>query len=101
MQGGITLWMLWRYRALIRTATHWPLLGSALALFGASLAVDLDVVPVSAHLHHVFEDGFKLLGIAGWCGYATLTSAAFTRQASASSSLIPATPDRPASSSAA
>jgi hypothetical protein len=88
LQGALTLWMLWRFRDAI-VDTNWLLLATAMGLFACSLVVDLDVVTLPQRLHHVLEDGFKLMGIAGWCGYAVSTSYAFTRRPSPSP--VPAT----------
>lgn len=79
IQGMILGWMLWRYRALIWRSTNWMLLGSGMSMFAGSLAVDFDAVLLPERLHHLFEDGFKLMGLFGWWGYAMGCSAAAVR----------------------
>ncbi len=48
--------------------TNYLLLVLALGMFGLSLAVDRFPESILSW-HHLFEDGFKLLGIVGWFGY--------------------------------
>jgi hypothetical protein len=48
--------------------TNYLLLLLALGMFGLSLAVDR-LAETMLPWHHLFEDGFKLLGIVGWFGY--------------------------------
>lgn len=56
------------FRDVIRR-TESTLLVLALALFGLSLAVDAAADHWRSPWRIFFEDGFKLLGIAGWSGY--------------------------------
>jgi hypothetical protein len=72
VQGALAVWMLWRFRKLIRQSDL-PLLLSSGLLFAGSLVIDLELVRPSPRWQHVLEDGLKFLGIAGWCGYALRT----------------------------
>jgi hypothetical protein len=63
----IVVGYLLRFRVSI-LRTHYLLLVLALGLFGLSLAVD-QVPKTVIPWHHLYEDGFKLLGIVGWFGY--------------------------------
>jgi hypothetical protein len=55
-------------------ATRWLPLAAAFGFFALSLAFDAGLLNVGEHRRHVFEDGFKLIGIAWWCGYFVRTS---------------------------
>jgi hypothetical protein len=51
------------------------------ALFFLALSMGLDkIVPQISSLSYLFEDGFKLLGITGWCSYFSHTSIVMVRQ---------------------
>lgn len=63
----MVLGYLLRFRSWI-LRTDYLLLLFALGLFGLSLAVDR-LPETMLPWHHLFEDGFKLLGIASWFGY--------------------------------
>jgi hypothetical protein len=95
VQGLLLAWMLWSHRATISRSTNWPLLGSSLALFAGSLAVDFDAVALPARLHHLFEDGFKLAGVVGWWGYALACSARAVRLAADAPAERPLTASSP------
>jgi hypothetical protein len=63
--------LLVRFRQLIPRETV-PVLGLSLVFF--SLSVSIDAIPPGEILyHHLFEDGFKFLGIAGWLGFFSIT----------------------------
>lgn len=73
------LLLLVRFRRVI-LQTHYGLLVWALVIFALSLVVDLELAAVQKKFHHLLEDGLKLIGIAGWCGYFTHTSVAAARE---------------------
>src|SRR5690606_41772331 len=86
VQGLFAAWFLARFVRII-WSTRWSLLAGAMLCFGGSLVVDFEKFAVADPYHHLLEDGFKMMGIAGWCGYAVLVStsalrAAFTRNRS-------------------
>ncbi|OQY29149.1 MAG: hypothetical protein B6244_04750 [Candidatus Cloacimonetes bacterium 4572_55] len=60
-----------KFRTLI-LETDFLLLLIAFIFFGCSIVVDLSQ-EYASHIHiyghHIFEDGFKFLGIVGWFGY--------------------------------
>ena len=63
------LWYLWRFAAVIRRLEHAALLVSAIVFFGLSAIIDNDELFGRLPAHFVWEDGTKLLGVAGWCVY--------------------------------
>jgi hypothetical protein len=76
LYGVATVWILWRWRRSI-ARTEYGLLVLALACLAASVGIDeihdfglISLSPPSFdELGLLLEDGFKLLGIAGWLGY--------------------------------
>lgn len=67
LYGALLMYMLIRYRTVWQQ-TGRALLGLALAGFALSVAIDRlpeDLLP----LHHLFEDGSKLVGISCWLGF--------------------------------
>ncbi|MEX0707142.1 MAG: hypothetical protein WD078_04210 [Woeseia sp.] len=68
LYGALLAYMLIRYRTTVWQQTGRALLGLALAGFVLSVAIDTlpeDLLP----LHHLFEDGSKLVGISCWLGF--------------------------------
>ncbi len=59
--------LLWKFRRVILQAS-WPLLVAALSFFSISFGLD-QLVHAGSRWYYLFEDGSKLLGIAGWCSY--------------------------------
>jgi hypothetical protein len=51
--------------------------GVSLGLWGLGLVVDLTFEESWSRWHHLFEDGFKFLGIAAWMAYSVITSLEF------------------------
>lgn len=67
MYGLLVSLFVWSFRRLILESGY-VLLLIAFLFFAMSVLVDL--VPEGViRGHHLFEDGFKLLGIVGWFGY--------------------------------
>ena len=64
--GLMTLLYLARFRTTI-LKTDFLILFAAFGFFGLSLVIDRHLV--SLQEHHLFEDGFKLLGIVSWSSY--------------------------------
>jgi len=74
-QALFTIWFLWRFRRLILQQTRWSLLSIALLCFAASLFVDMVDLGIPQHVHHLYEEGPKLIGIVNWCVYFVYSSA--------------------------
>lgn len=58
-----------RFRRHILARTDYPLLAIALAGFALSIGMDLVDEHILIPGTYILEDGFKFLGIVGWCGY--------------------------------
>ncbi len=68
---GLIAWGVYHFRTCIFDSPY-PLLVASLAFLGLSVAIDVfhSVVPaLDGDAGFFLEDGFKLLGIAGWLGY--------------------------------
>lgn len=66
----ILSWYFFQFRKII-IKTEWIFLFVSLLFFGISITIDLlrDVLDISFYQEHLFEDGFKLLGIFSWLSY--------------------------------
>ena len=68
-----------RFRKVI-LQTQWTILLGAMIFFFLSLLIDtFGVGPDRANLNFILEDGFKLLGIASWSLYFSITSFQFVQ----------------------
>jgi hypothetical protein len=63
------LWYFWRSAPVIRRSRDAGLLLSAVAFFALSASIDVGSRWVRLPGHFVWEDGTKLLGVAGWSIY--------------------------------
>ncbi|MDJ0615539.1 MAG: hypothetical protein QNJ63_02130 [Calothrix sp. MO_192.B10] len=66
----IISWYFFRFRNII-IKTEWTFLFLSLLCFGTSIIIDAlrDILDISIYQAHLFEDGFKLLGIFSWLSY--------------------------------
>jgi len=64
------------YRRFILEETDYPLLAIALCCFALSIGMDLIDERILIPGTYILEDGFKFLGIVGWCGYFVRSAAA-------------------------
>ena len=72
--GMIVLFAIVRFRKVI-LQTEWIILCLALIFFFLSMAIDYFLILGDrATLHSLFEDGFKLFGIASWVSYFVIVS---------------------------
>ncbi|MDJ0796702.1 MAG: hypothetical protein QNJ51_07660 [Calothrix sp. MO_167.B12] len=66
----IISWYFFRFRNII-IKTEWTFLFLSLLCFGISIIIDVlrDILDISIYQAHLFEDGFKLIGIFSWLSY--------------------------------
>lgn len=74
----VTFLYLARFRTMI-LKTEYTVLLLALGFFGLSVTLDYLQYRMELPWHRLFEEGFKLFGIANWLGYFARTSLRWTR----------------------